>query len=344
MLTPAFQQISQRIATMASAAPEVISAAVPLTLLDTFAKSPNAVGAAWIISSSLFTTYSTTKFLKYHSEHTVDEKHLITLPRPALLTFYRFSGSLILGLLLHPNLHIMKRLYDTLNSIHDFALPAAFLFIANYANSIALSRIGISLTYTSKCGIPIFTVLLTLILDGARALPSIPTLLTLIPIAGGIAAASWESPTFEGIGFLFAMISTLSQTALNVTSKKAMARTGLTGDQAQRCMVAVGLIITLISMIVHHTRLDTPEEKEHPPTWLSAMACTAYHVEYVLSFMFVKLVAPITYGACDAVRRLSIICSGHYMFGHDRFTKTNLIGIATALLGALGYAIASHAP
>ena len=72
------------------------------------------------------------------------------------------------------------------------------------------------------------------------------------------------------------------------------------------------------------------------------MAVTAYHMEYVLSFSFVKMVPPIAYGACDAVRRLAIIISGHYMFGHDRLTKLNIMGIATALMGALGYAITSH--
>ena len=69
------------------------------------------------------------------------------------------------------------------------------------------------------------------------------------------------------------------------------------------------------------------------------MATIAYHAEYVLSFMFVKLVAPITYGACDSVRRLSIIISGHYLFGSHPFSKLNLLGISMALVGALGYSI-----
>ena len=29
--------------------------------------NPHVVGAAWLVSSALFTTYSTTKFLKYHN-------------------------------------------------------------------------------------------------------------------------------------------------------------------------------------------------------------------------------------------------------------------------------------
>ena len=180
-------------------------------------------------------------------------------------------------------------------------------------------------------------------LDGATALPGLPTLLSLVPIAGGIALASWDSPVFETKGFTYAMISSSAQTALNVCSKKALRKTGLSGAEGQRAMVAIGLVITTILFLVQKPNGSGVEDEIPPPTWLSMLAVMAYHMEYVLSFTFVRMVQPVAYGASDAVRRLSIIISGHYMFGHDRFTLLNILGIATALLGALSYAITSHA-
>lgn len=266
------------------------------------------------------------------------------LSRPGLLTLYRFGGSLLLGILAHPNFDIAKRVDQTLQYLPVFTLPAIFLFVANYANSIALSRIGISLTYTSKCAIPLITVLLTLILDGKSALPSKATLMSLIPIALGIAAASWNSPTFEPFGFTAAMTSCAAQSALNVSSKRAMVKSGVAGPEAQRCMVAVGFIITLF-LSAFKVATQSPKEisvtAQEPPAWLAWFAVVSYHMEYVLSFMFVKLVAPITYGACDAVRRLSIILSGHVMFGGEPFTPLNIAGIGLAILGALAYSITS---
>ena len=225
--------------------------------------------------------------------------------------------------------------------------------------SIALDRIGIGLTYTSKCGIPIITVLLTLLLDGVHALPNIPTLISLIPIAVGIAAASWSAPTYELLGFIMACISATAQSALNVTSKRALAKAKLSGPVGQRTMVAVGLIFTvtinllqIIMTSIQRRRTwristcnDSPtgnklqQRVETPPLWLTFMAMVAYHVEYLLSFIFVTLVGPITYGTCDAIRRLCIILFGRLFFGGDPFTKMNKIGIATALLGALCYSI-----
>lgn len=324
--------------------PTIVSPATP-SALASLANNANAVGAAWMLSSAIFTTYSATTFLKYKGPESSEPRALTSsLSRPTLLTLYRFGGSLLLGLLAHPNFQIQQRIHDTLSDIPSFALPAAFLFVANYANSISLDRIGISLTYTSKCAIPLITVIMTLCLDGKRALPGRPTLLSLVPIALGIAAASWDSPTFETIGFAAAVISCTAQSALNVSSKHAMTRTGTVGPQAQRAMAAVGFAITFvfsgIQAMMNKPR-DADSKRIDPPAWLTAMAVISYHLEYVLSFMFIKLVAPVAYGACDAMRRLSIIVSGHAMFGGHPFTPLNISGIAMALVGALAYSITS---
>ena len=57
--------------------------------------------------------------------------------------------------------------------------------------------------------------------------------------------------------------------------------------------------------------------------------------------MFVRLVEPISYGTCDAIRRLAIIISGHKMFGGQPFSKLNLAGIGMSLVGALAFALSS---
>ena len=373
------------------------------TVLHTLAMNAPFVGISWVVSSAILTTYSTTKFLKYdpsdtmkplrtrprllqsllqskdatgpntptrttdqsqapaQSSRKISRSHLI--PRPTLLTLYRFSGSLLLGLLVHVDFwHVANRIRETLQMVPHFFVPAILLFVANFCNSISLDRIGISLTYTSKCGIPLITVLLTFLLDGANALPNPLALLSLLPIAVGIAAASWSAPSFELLGFLAAMLSTTAQSALNVSSKHAIAKTGVAGPEAQRVMVAIGLVITVIltagqSLLKqlsqdHHPTTDattkisssTPSKSasSHPPLWLSLMTVSAYHVEYVLSFMFVRLVQPITYGTCDAVRRLAIIMTGRAFFGGAKLTHVNMIGIGLALMGALSYSVTSH--
>ena len=336
-------------------------AATTAPLLDNLWNNPHFVGGAWMLSSALFTTYSTTKYLKYQAVATTNNHHklatttttprrpayLSQLSRPTLLTLCRFGGSLLLGLVAHFDVRILERCLATAAAARHFAIPAFFLYVANYMNSVSLDRIGISLTYTSKCGIPLMTVLLTVLMGGWHELPNALALASLIPIAVGIACASWNSPSFEPVGFAAAMTSTLAQSALNVSSKRAMRKTAVRGPEAQRAMVAVGLLLALVSTAVQTWRSHTTtrngesEVQRGPPAWLGAAAVLAYHVEYVLSFMFVRLVQPITYGTCDAMRRLSIILTGQAMFGGPSFTHINIFGIALSLLGALSFSIAS---
>ncbi|KAL3782009.1 hypothetical protein ACHAW5_004528 [Stephanodiscus triporus] len=382
------------------------------SMASSIASNKYWVGSAWMVSSAILTTYSTTKFLKHLGQEKVSSKPSIahgsshaalqfdsilnndnstqkyhrskapqkspglSLSRASLLTLYRFSGSLLLGLFLHSHFYqlsmLIPRFLKTINAAKMFLLPSLFLFIANYSNSIALDRIGISLTYTSKCGIPLITVLFTLLLDGISALPSNATLLSLVPIALGIGASSWNSPTFEALGFLAALVSTTSQAALNVVSKRVMKKTGVQGVEAQRAMVfvalGIGLLMTAVNGIgeslreQHKSNKDdtsfsiapaSNEEKTphpvsipavspaHPPLWLTCLAVLAYHMEYVLSFSFVGMVEPITYGTCDALRRLLIIVAGKNMFGGAKFSNLNLGGMMTALLGAIMFSITS---
>jgi hypothetical protein len=348
------------------------------SLSSTLASHPAFVGSGWIFSSIAFSTYYTTVFLKHGipTQTKVDDFHqrqmeimsgnqedpqqklrssksklistLEIISRPKLLTLYRFAGSLFLGIFAHPDVFdCAKRLMDTMTYMGVFALPAAFLFTANYCNSIALDRIGISLTYTSKCLIPLITVLLTLCVDGTNALPSTLSLMMLLPIASGVALASWNSPTFEKKGFIAAITSSTAQAALNVSVKRALSKTGISGLQAQRSMASVALIISICltaqTFLGQQDRMDAGKRAAQPlpPFGLSFAAVAAYHYEYVLSFLFLKMVNPIGYGTCDAVRRLGIIVAGRKFFGGEPFSLINYGGISLALLGAMGYSIAS---
>lgn len=350
--------------------------------LSSLSQSSIAVGSTWMLSSILFTTYYSTAFLKFKSGKSendfanrqfmsqmrrevtpirVSEKqrriNILSkyYTRPQLLTIYRLSGSFLLGIFANPKfLRWHDRLMQSFGVMNDFALPAVFMFCANYCNVLALDRLGISLTYTSKCGIPILTVLITILVDGIDAIPSFLTLCSLILIAIGIAMASWNSPTFDSIGFLSAVVSATSQASLNVSCKRSLTRTRISGLQAQTTMAALAFCTAIIASTINSSvrYLNDMKKKsadmnqssltqELPPLQLTFGAVTSYHIEYVLSFLFLSLVKPITYGTCDAVRRLGIIISGRKMFGGEKFSLINYSGIGLALFGALCYSILS---
>jgi len=139
-------------------------------------------GAAWFLISSILTTHSTTSFLKYRPTTKlpppVNKQHnrqLFSLPH--LLTLYRFGGSFFLSILSPSILSILSKLPSTIPS---FLLPALFMTLANLGNVVALDRIGISLTYTTKCAIPIMTILLQVCLKGNSLLPPTKSLIAVL--------------------------------------------------------------------------------------------------------------------------------------------------------------------
>ena len=85
----------------------------------------------------------------------------------------------------------------------------------------------------------------------------------------------------------------------------------------------------------------TKSHGSHPPLKLSIYASSCYHVEYLLSFVLISLISPLTYAVSDAVRRLAVILVGKTVFPktEDRFTRTNTAGMIMALLGAAGYSL-----
>jgi hypothetical protein len=108
-------------------------------------------------------------------------------------------------------------------------LPAALLWSANYFNSYGLQVAGITLTYVVKACIPVFTVVICSF--RGQKFPN-AVYFSLIPICVGVAIASGSDLDFSFIGLGAALISAISQTAMNIVIKEARLRTGYSGPQA----------------------------------------------------------------------------------------------------------------
>jgi multidrug transporter EmrE-like cation transporter len=364
---------------VASVADGVLASSSLSNVVSSLSSNPQVIGAAWLASSSILSTWTTTKFLKFkrgpftksrrNSSVVFDDQNAIqgrnlqlllrshveqffSLPPASMLNLYRFAGSLFLATMIPDFAMWQQKLRDTFSSIPAMALPATFLFIANFANSIALERIGISLTYTFKGITPILTVIGMILLDGRGALPNRWALASLLPIAVGVGAASWSSPTWESFGVVAAVISATAQSALSISSKRTFSKQIQSNGilSVHRTMMAVALMITVMVNLLQvffvqnqdgGIQLQEVRAEKTPPLWLTISAVVSYHMEYILSFSFVKLVHPITYGTCDAVRMLIILLTGRAFFGGTPLAKVNMFGIALAMLGAISYSIAS---
>lgn len=293
------------------------------------------LGAAWFLSSALLSTYANTAFLNRFGD-------------PAAHTLVRFAGSAIIGFA--SNAVAKPRLTATqISSLAlEFRLSALFLFLANGMNSVALQYSGITLNYVVKATIPFWTVLVTMFL-GERYTLSI--YLSLIPTVGGVVLASWSDSNFNLAGLAAALCSTIAQTLLNLFSKRAVQRSGVTGQQAQFIMASLSACASL-PLYVIFSKTSSGEDDgvfmssasalmvrgDVAPLGMIALAALAYHSEYLLNFMYVARVSPLAFSVTDIARRVSIISAGALMFGKP-LSAMNMLGIVIALGGVLWYSI-----
>ena len=292
------------------------------------------LGVTWFLSSALLSTYANTAFL-------------IAFGDPLAHTLVRFAGSAFIGLA--TNARATKdylSVGDLQRLLRDFRAPAFCLLVANGMNSVALQASGITLCYVVKSTIPFFTVLLMSF--GFSEHYEIQIYMSLVPIVGGAALASLSDSSFSMVGLGAALCSTAAQTLLNVSSKQAVRRSNITGQQAQMVMaIACALACFPLYILygawagttaVFTSALGAALNGDVIPLGLAVLAAVAYHTEYLLNFVFVEKVAPLEFSVTDIARRVAIIGCGAAMF-HKPLFPINMIGITIALAGVLWYSV-----
>lgn len=298
-----------------------------------------AVGLVWFTSSALYSTWANTAYLIFFKD-------------PLLHTFIRFFGSALIGLLtlLSTGEVVMSELPSLCTNLF---IPAILLWGANYANSISLQLAGITLTYVVKACIPVFTVITCTIMG--QKFPLI-IYVSLIPICFGVVLASGADVNVSVTGLCAASVSALSQTFMNISIKSVREKTGYSG---QKSFLGMTIVATLATVpVIAMSSMSASEGKatadlflsvfqrfaegDSWPLLLTILAAMAYHVEYVLNFIFVSYVSSVTFSVCDIARRIAIILTGAIVF-NKILTTQNWVGIIIALSGVLWYSYLDNA-
>eukprot|EP01083_Nonionella_stella_P049519 131922_1 len=286
----------------------------------------------WIATSCIFSTYANTAFLNEFND-------------ASALTFFRFAGSAFFGFItniLFGSLSIRQMLLN----VPALFIPSLFLLSANFFNSVALNLTGISVTYITKSTIPIWTALITVLYF--RHKPQTYSIyLTLIPTVIGVAMSSLSDLDFRISGFIAALVSTISQTLMNIVSRNTLQSSDLNGAQFQFVMASINTVI--LFPIYLYFADDTsviyklPFSMHNGMSWhdnrewiVFVLAPLAYHVEYVFNCLLVGRLSALAFSMTDITRRLLIIICGAIMF-NKTLNCVNKCGIVLALGGVALY-------
>ena len=215
--------------------------------------------------------------------------------------------------------------------------------LGNLLTNVSLGAVAVSFTHTIKAMEPFFSVLLSAMFLGEKPAPAV--LLTLLPIVGGVAAASASEATFNWQGFLAAMGSNVTFQSRNVLSKKFMGAAKGSLDNINLFSIITMLSFVLlapITLAVEGVRL-TPGAlaaagvADTTLLWQRALsAAVCFHAYQQVSYMILQRVSPVTHSIGNCVKRVVVIAAS-VVFFKNPMSSQSLVGTAIALGGVFAY-------
>lgn len=211
-------------------------------------------------------------------------------------------------------------------------------FLASVTSHISLWKVPVSYAHTVKATMPLFTVILTRLLFREKQ----PTLvyLSLVPIITGVAIATLTEISFDMVGLISALISTMGFSLQNIFSKKVLKDTGMHHLRLLQLLGKLALIMFLPIWIF----VDSFKVMQHP-----AITSFDYRVlallftdgvlnwlQNVIAFNVLSLVTPLTYAVASASKRIFVIAVSLFILGNP-VTWLNCVGMTLAICGVLFY-------
>ncbi|KAM7348875.1 solute carrier family 35 member E1 homolog [Cochliomyia hominivorax] len=218
-------------------------------------------------------------------------------------------------------------------------IPLAFgKFLASVTSHISLWKVPVSYAHTVKATMPLFTVILTRLLFREKQ----PTLvyLSLIPIITGVGIATMTEISFNMMGLISALISTMGFSLQNIFSKKVLKDTGihhlrllhLLGKLALFMFLPIWIYVDSFKVIQHPAIINL----DYRVIALLFADGVLNWLQNIIAFSVLSLVTPLTYAVASASKRIFVIAVSLLILGNP-VTWVNCFGMALAILGVLSY-------
>ncbi|XP_055389803.1 solute carrier family 35 member E1 homolog [Condylostylus longicornis] len=225
-----------------------------------------------------------------------------------------------------------------------FIIPLAFgKFLASLTSHISIYKVPVSYAHTVKATMPLFTVCLTRLLFKEKQ--SLLVYLSLIPIICGVGIATMTELSFDLVGLIAALISTMGFSLQNIYSKKVLKDTGihhlrllyLLGRLALFIFLPIWLYFDAFS-IFHHPVITNLDSKTILLLFTDGIL---NWLQNIIAFSVLSLVTPLTYAVASASKRIFVIALSLFILGNP-VTWINVFGMTLAILGVLCYNRAKH--
>lgn len=188
---------------------------------------------------------------------------------------------------------------------------------------------------------PLFTVFLSRLI--LREKQTWKVYLSLVPIVAGVAIATLTELSFNMIGLLSALASTMAFSLQNIYSKKVLHDTGIHHLRLLFILGRLALFLFLPFWLIYDlTRLIYDPVNQGPVQWsyetlgLLFLDGVLNWLQNIIAFSVLSIVTPLTYAVASASKRIFVIAVTLFILGNP-VTGLNVFGMAMAILGVLCY-------
>lgn len=210
--------------------------------------------------------------------------------------------------------------------------------LASVTSHISLWKVPVSYAHTVKATMPLFTVVLTRLFFGEKQ----PTLvyLSLLPIITGVAIATVTEISFDMLGLISALISTMGFSMQNIFSKKVLKDTGIHHLRLLHLLGKLSLFIFLplwlymdSLAVFRHTAIKNLDYRVIALLFTDGVL---NWMQNIIAFSVLSLVTPLTYAVASASKRIFVIAVSLVILGNP-VTWINCLGMTLAIIGVLCY-------
>lgn len=188
---------------------------------------------------------------------------------------------------------------------------------------------------------PLFTVTLSRII--LREQQTWKVYLSLVPIVGGVAIATLTELSFNMIGLISALASTMAFSLQNIYSKKVLHDTGIHHLRLLYILGRLALFMFLpiwavcdLYRLVYEPMMKSSIEISYYILGLLFLDGILNWFQNIIAFSVLSIVTPLTYAVASASKRIFVIAVTLLVLGNP-VTWLNIFGMTMAIFGVLCY-------